>query len=64
MWFGHDARDAYELVSGLLAWMLEGLDDTSRTGALDALRATIAAHETSDGVLHASAAWIVSAKRP
>jgi SAM-dependent methyltransferase len=64
MWFGRDAGDAYELVSGLLAWMLEGLEDTSRAGALDALRTTIAAHETADGVLYESAAWIVSARRP
>ncbi len=63
MWFGHDAGDAYDLVSGLLAWMLDGLDDTSRAGALDALRATIAAHETPEGVQYASAAWIISARR-
>jgi len=64
MWFGHDADDAYQLVSGLLAWMLDGLDDTSRAGALDALRNTIAAHETRDGVLYESAAWIIAARRP
>jgi SAM-dependent methyltransferase len=64
MWFGNDADDAYELVSGLLAWMLGGLDDTGRRGALDALRETITAHETVDGVLYESAAWTISATRP
>lgn len=64
MWFGHDASDASGLVSGLLAWMLHGLDDASRAGALDALRATVSAHETPDGVLYESAAWIVAARRP
>jgi hypothetical protein len=51
-------------VSGLLAGMLDGLDDSTRGGALDALRATIATHATSDGVLYRSAAWIISARRP
>ena len=50
MWFGHDADDAYQLVAGLLGWMLEGLDDAGRAQALDELHATIAAHETADGV--------------
>jgi len=64
MWFGTDADDAYQLVSGLLAWMLEGLEDDGRAAAHDALRATIAAHVTPDGVLYDSAAWIIQATRP
>ena len=63
MWFGTDADDAYELVLGLLGWMLDGLDDADRTHAAEALRATIAAHATADGVLYESAAWIISATR-
>jgi SAM-dependent methyltransferase len=63
MWFGVDADDAYQLVLGLLGWMLEGLDEDSRARAQDALRATIAAHETPDGVLYESAAWIIRATR-
>ena len=35
-----------------------------RARALGALRATIEAHETPDGVLYPSAAWIVTARRP
>jgi len=64
MWFGDDTDDAYQLVLGLMGWMLDGLDDTGRARARDALRATIAAHETGDGVLYESAAWITSATRP
>jgi hypothetical protein len=33
MWFGTDTEDAYQLVLGLLAWMLEGLDDNARANA-------------------------------
>jgi SAM-dependent methyltransferase len=64
MWFGADADDASELVLGLLGWMLDGLDDDGRTAAEDALRATIAAHATPDGVLYDSATWIIRATRP
>jgi SAM-dependent methyltransferase len=64
MWFGRDADDAHRLISGLLGWMLDGLDETGRARALDALRATMVAHETRDGVLHGSAAWLIRARRP
>jgi SAM-dependent methyltransferase len=61
MWFGNDADDAYRFVLGLLGWMLEGLDDAGRARALDALRSTVAAHETDQGVIYESAAWITRA---
>jgi ubiquinone/menaquinone biosynthesis C-methylase UbiE len=64
MWVGGDADDAYQLVSGLMGWMLDGLDDAGRTNALDALRETIAAHETPDGVLYESATWIIGGTCP
>jgi SAM-dependent methyltransferase len=64
MWFGADADDAYQLVVGLLGWMLKGLDDHGRAAAQDALRATIASHATPDGVVYESAAWIIRATRP
>jgi SAM-dependent methyltransferase len=63
MWFGNDADDAHRLVLGLMGWMLQGLDDTGRARAIDALHATMAAHETSDGVLFGSAAWTIQATR-
>jgi SAM-dependent methyltransferase len=64
MWFGHDADDAYQLVSGLMGWMLQGLDTASRAGALGQLRATIAKHETPGGVVYGSATWTIRAARP
>jgi SAM-dependent methyltransferase len=64
MWFGVDANDAYQLVHGLLGWMLDGLGDNARGRATTALRATIEAHETPGGVLYDSAAWIITARRP
>jgi SAM-dependent methyltransferase len=64
MWFGHDADDAYQFVLGLLGWMLDGLDDVGKARALDALRATTSGHDTPDGVLYDSAAWIIRAVVP
>ena len=63
MWFGNDADDAHRFVLGLMGWMLEDLDDAGRGQAVDALHATMAAHETADGVRFGSAAWITQAIR-
>lgn len=63
MHFGADAEAAYRLVTGLLGWMLDGLDDTARERALTDLRATIEAHQTPDGVLYPSATWLITATR-
>ena len=64
MWFGNDADDAHRFVLGLMGWMLEGLDEAGRGRAVAALHAAMAAHETPDGVLFDSAAWIIEATRP
>ena len=62
MQFGESIDDAYQLVSQFFGWMLNDLDDSSRSGALDALRATITAHhEVGHGVCYDSATWIVRA---
>jgi hypothetical protein len=50
-------------VLGQLGWLLEGLDEPGRARALDALRATMTAHETAEGVIYGSAAWIIRARR-
>ena len=63
MWFGTDADDACRFVLGLLGWMLEGLDDAGRARALDALHATMTAHESADGVTFGCAAWTICATR-
>jgi SAM-dependent methyltransferase len=65
MYFGADADDGYGFVRGLgfTEFMLRDLDDDARTRALAALRATIVAHDTGDGVLYPSATWIIGAVR-
>jgi len=50
-------------VLGLMEWMLDGVDDTGRQHALDALSATLAAHAGSDGITFASGAWLIRAAR-
>jgi SAM-dependent methyltransferase len=64
MWFGDDADDAYGFVLGLTGWMLQGLHNHERTRALENLRRTLAAHDTTHGVLYDSATWITRARRP
>lgn len=63
-WFGSDPDDAHRFVLGLMGWMLDGLDDTGRNRALDALAATITAHASNDGITFASGAWLIRAERP
>lgn len=64
MWFGTDADHAARFVHGQLGWMLEGLDEAGRARALDALHASVSAHQTDDGVVYESAAWLIRAVRP
>jgi SAM-dependent methyltransferase len=64
MWFGNDADDGHRFVLGLMGWMLQGLDDSGRARAIDALHSTMAAHATPNGVLFESAAWTIQATRP
>jgi SAM-dependent methyltransferase len=66
MWFGADAEDAFAFVStiGPTRGLLGGLDDASAARALEALRATLAAHETAEGVRFDSRAWLITARRP
>jgi SAM-dependent methyltransferase len=63
MYFGRTADDAHRLIAGLTAWMLEGLDEAGRHRALDSLRASVVAHESTRGVEFDSAMWLVTATR-
>jgi SAM-dependent methyltransferase len=63
MWFGNSTDDAYTFVLGLLDWMLEGLEEDRRGPALSALRGTISAHTTPDGVVYESGTWLTRARR-
>jgi SAM-dependent methyltransferase len=62
---GADADDAYEFVSrlGLFRGMTDGLDEATRAEAVAKLRAMLTDHETADGVLLASAAWLITASK-
>jgi len=64
--FGADADDAYAFVSalGVTRGLLRGLDERSRTAALDALRNQLVESATPDGVLLGAAAWLITARRP
>ena len=63
---GANTEDAYTFVRGLQAvlMMLEDLDEATTAQALEKLRATVAAHETPDGVVFNSAAWVLTARKP
>ncbi|MGY1706084.1 class I SAM-dependent methyltransferase [Geodermatophilus sp. SYSU D00697] len=64
MYFGRDAADAEVFLLRQLGWMLEGLDPGRREEAVGALRGSLAAHESPDGVTYGSAAWLVTGRRP
>jgi SAM-dependent methyltransferase len=63
---GADVDEAYEFVSGLVViqFLLQDLDDATRSRALDNLRATMADHKTADGIEFDSAAWVITARKP
>ena len=62
---GADAEAAFEFIRriGAARGLLAGLVDQDRRRALDALRATMATHDTGQGVQFGSAAWLISARR-
>lgn len=62
MWWGPSADEARDFLVGAAGWMLEGLDDAQRAGAVDTLHQRLRELETADGVLVPSAAWIVTAR--
>jgi len=61
---GPDAETAYRFAAGLepVLGMVADLDESTKARALENLRATVAAHETADGVAFGSAAWVVTAR--
>jgi len=64
--FGSDADDAFGFVSQLnvLQALMADLDEPAKAKGLDNLRATVAAHETPDGVIFRSASWVMTARKP
>jgi SAM-dependent methyltransferase len=65
-WLGADGQDAYEWFrgTGIVRGLTQDLGDAQRAQALDALRATMHAHDTGDGVRFGSGCWIITANRP
>jgi SAM-dependent methyltransferase len=65
VYYGRDSAAALDFVRGLRSSQetLAALDTPAAERALERLRATLAAHETSRGVLFDSRAWIVTARR-
>ncbi len=63
MVFGRDADDAYAFMCsmGIVRGLSHDLDDENRAQSLSNLRAMIEQHETPDGVLFNSAAWLITA---
>ena len=63
MWMGSDLDDAWAFVSamGIVRGLTGSLEDPAKQQALDQLRQRLAEHETADGVLIGSAAWLVTA---
>jgi SAM-dependent methyltransferase len=63
MHFGADPDTAQRFVTGLLGWLLAGLDANGRARALADLRASLDAHRTPEGVLYTSATWLITTTR-
>jgi SAM-dependent methyltransferase len=65
MQLGESADEAYSFIStmGVTRGLTQDLDAETRQRALDALRASVEAHETSEGVLAAGAAWRITARK-
>lgn len=64
--FGADADDAFSFVRvlGIVEGLTQDLDAPSRARALDQVHRALKAHDTGDGVLLGSSAWLITARRP
>ncbi|MCC7103744.1 MAG: methyltransferase domain-containing protein [Chloroflexi bacterium] len=65
MYLGADADDAYNWAHtiGPVKGLTEQLDEAAKARALENLRMALNAHETSEGVLLGSRAWLIAALR-
>jgi ubiquinone/menaquinone biosynthesis C-methylase UbiE len=62
---GADAADALDFAKtmGIVEGLTDGLDDAARSTAMSNLEELFRRHETADGVLLGSAAWLITARR-
>jgi len=65
VYYGPDSVAAYDVVVGLRSArdLLDGLDAAAAGPALRRLRATLAAHDTGNGVFFGARSWIIAARR-
>jgi urocanate hydratase len=63
--FGADAADAWAFVSGMgiVRGLTETLDEATRAQTLAGLRRLIESHQSDEGVLFASASWLITGRR-
>ncbi|MCU1451283.1 MAG: Methyltransferase type 11 [Acidimicrobiales bacterium] len=63
--FGTGADDAWGFVRnvGIVEGLTQDLDEVTKARALDQLHATVVAHDTGDGVLFGTSAWLITARR-
>ena len=61
---GKNGDDAFRFLrsTGVARGLIQGLADDDRARALATLRETVIAHETGDGVLFDSGAWLITAR--
>lgn len=63
MYFGPDVPTAERIVLGVLGWLVAPLDTPTRETALEALRTSLEAHQTPDGIAYGSSAWLITSQR-
>ena len=66
MTLGRDYDDAWAFAQhlGIVKGLTESLDDDARAAAIAKLQAAIKAHETPEGVLLGTSAWLITARKP
>jgi SAM-dependent methyltransferase len=64
--FGADADDAFSFVRtlGIVEGLTNDLDADMKAQALEQVHRALKAHDTGDGVLVGSSAWLITARRP
>lgn len=64
IYFGRNADEAFAFVStfGITRGLTHDLDEARSTAALDALRRTLAEHQTGEGVEFAGSAWLITGR--
>jgi len=66
VYLGADADDAFSFVGtlGMVEGLTQDLDENDRNQALESVYRALAAHQTDNGVLVGSAAWMITASHP